>query len=143
MSTRAARYTIEKGKVEHYSDFLTNFDKNPLTGYLARAVDRQAIEISLRNLILTNRGDYPFESSLGSKVRASLFDLGSDPRDLNHIEETIAETIRLYEPRIKLDRVALGFSETDQNRLYVSIYYIILNVPDETFQFDVAINRVR
>ena len=43
MSTRGARFTLESQKREHFSDFLTNFSKNPVTGYLAKAVDQQAI----------------------------------------------------------------------------------------------------
>jgi len=143
MTTRSDKYTIERSKREHFSDFLTNLDRNPVTGYLARAVDRQAIEISLRNIILTNRGEWPFESAVGSKIRASLFELGHDPRDFDEIRNSISEAIRMLEPRVDLVDLGVNYNNTDFNRLYVSIYYTILNIPSETFQFDIAISRVR
>jgi len=141
MATRGAKFTIERGKREHFSDFLTNFDKNPVTGYLAKAVDQQAIEISLRNLILTNEGDWPFEPDLGCKLVGALFDF-NDSRMHDEIESSIVETVQNHEPRIELHRTIVNGMD-DPNRVQVSIVYSILNIPDETFQFDVIVNRVR
>jgi len=142
MSTRGARYTIETGKREHFSDFLTNFDKNPITGYLAKAVDQQAIETSLRNIILTNRGDWPFESTLGSTVKRSLFDLG-DSRLLGEIESSISETITNNEPRVSFKGTTVRESAINNNTINITIIYSILNIPDEVFSFDISVTRVR
>ena len=49
----------------------------------------------------------------------------------------------MLEPRVDLVDLGVNYNNTDFNRLYVSIYYTILNIPSETFQFDIAISRVR
>lgn len=140
--SRAGRFTIETKKKEYFSDFLTNLDINPVTGYLAKAVDRQAIEISMRNLLLTNRGEWPFESSLGSNIRATMFELADD-RLVTNLQNYITETLTLFEPRVETHEVSVTQPNADPNSLYISIVYSILNIPDEVFQFDVTVNRVR
>ena len=140
--SRAAQYTIEKKKREHFSDFLINFDKNPVTGYLAKAVDRQAIEGSMRNIILTNKGDWPFESKLGSNIKASMFEL-NDERALLSLRNDIIEALTLFEPRIRVEEVAVTSIPNAPNSVFVSIFYTIINIADENFQFDVIVSRVR
>ena len=141
MTNRSDRYTIERAKREHFSDFLTNFDTNPVTGYLAKAVDEQAIEQSLRNLVLTTNGDWPYESYIGSKLKGSLFDFNDD-RMRNEIESSIFETIKVSEPRVGLEDVSVATID-DPNSVMVSIHYTILNIHNEIFTTDVVVNRVR
>jgi len=131
----------KKNTREHFSDFLTNFDRNPLTGYLAKAVDQQAVETSMRNLILTNRGEWPMEPYLGSTVRASMFEM-NDGRARNEIENAIQEVIKMFEPRVDIHRV-VAETGNDPNRVTISVVYSILNIPNEFFEFDVVVNRVR
>lgn len=138
---RADRFTIETEKVERFSDFLTNLDKNPVTGFVAKATNSQAIEQSMRNLLLTNQGDWPFESTVGSKVRSSMFEL-NDPRIQDEIKASIAETIHNHEPRVELIEVTLT---TDPNTYtaYINVKYSILSIADSVFDFSIAVNRVR
>jgi len=138
---RSDRFTIKTKQREHYSDFLINFDKSPVTGYLGKATNDEAIKQSLKNLLLTNEGDWPFESYIGSKVSAAMFEL-NDPRLQTEVESSVAECIRNNEPRVELLSVQLL---TDENtyEAFITVTYTILNIPDETFEFSVAINRVR
>jgi len=140
--SRAAQYTIEKKKRDHFSDFLINFDKNPVTGYLAKAVNRQAIEGSMRNIILTNKGDWPFESKLGSNIRASMFEL-ADERVAFSLRNDIIEALTLFEPRINVEEVSVQQIDNNPNAVYISIFYTIINIADENFQLDIVVNRVR
>lgn len=142
MSTRSAKFTIETKKKERYSDFLINFDKNPVTGYLAKATDREAIEGSMRNLLLTETGEWPFESTLGSKINSSLFEL-FDSRTKADLETSISEAIRYHEPRVELVNVSAVQNNTENNSVYITIVYSIINIPDEVFSFELLINRVR
>ena len=139
--SRSSRYTIETKKRVHFSDFLHNFDKNPVTGYLAKAVDQQAIEISMYNLLMTTGGDWPFESGIGSKIQASLFDF-NDPRMRAEIESSVAETITNHEPRVEFIKTIVNAMD-NPTFVQISVVYSILNIPDESFQFDVVVSRVR
>lgn len=138
---RSDRYTIERNKREIFSDFLINFDKNPVTGFLGKAINDKAIAQSLRNIILTNQGDWPFESSLGSKINSSLFEL-NDYQLQSEIRNAISEAIQNHEPRVQLINVFVNES-TNANRVDVEIIYSILNIPDETFSLTTTITRVR
>lgn len=140
--SRSDRFTIETRKKERYSDFLINFDRNPVTGYLAKAVNEQAIEQSLRNLILTNQGDWPFESSVGSKVKASLFEQ-NDFIMQNELKSAIEETISNHEPRVSLVDVVVSNNANDNNRVNIQIIYSIINIPNETFTLNYVVSRVR
>ena len=140
--SRAARYTIETNKTERYSDFLTNLDLNPVTGFLGKAINDHAIAVSLKNIILTPQGHWPFESSLGSKIASSLFNF-NDERNRDQITSTIGEAIRLHEPRVNLESVVIDERASDNNAIYVSLYYSIINIPDQLFELDVVVTRVR
>jgi phage baseplate assembly protein W len=142
MSDRANRFTIETKQKERYSDFLRNFDTSPITGYLAKATNERAVEQSMYNIIMTNRGDWPFESSLGSNIRASLFEL-NDERNRTDLENTIKEAITLHEPRVDLSSVVLNTPDNDPNSIYVSIRYSLVNIADEDFTFEFVVTRVR
>lgn len=140
--SRAARYTIETAKQERWSDFLTNFDRNPVTNYLGRATNEQAVAGSLRNLLLTPEGHWPFESSVGSKVAAALFEF-NDPRMVSELRDSIAEVINNHEPRVNLEEVITDTRPSDPHAIYVTLYYTIINIPDRIFDLDVVVTRVR
>ena len=119
-----------------------NFDRNPVTGYLGKAVNEKAIEGSLRNLVLTNRGAWPFESSIGSTLNASLFEF-NDSRMTDELRDSISETINNHEPRVQLEELVTSTRPSEPNALFVTLYYSIINIPDEIFELDVVVTRVR
>ena len=140
--SRAARYTIESGKQERWSDFLVNFDRNPVTNYLGKATNEAAVAGSLRNLLLTPEGHWPFESSVGSKVAAALFEF-ADNRMLSEVRDSIGEVIENHEPRVELQDVITDTKADNPNAIYVTLYYTIINIPDQIFDLDVVVTRVR
>lgn len=86
-----------------YSDFFTSFQAHPDTKQLLVKTDERAITQSIRNLILTNRGERPFENSIGSNVRFMLYEQISESSD-DTIKELILETLR-QEPRARINDV--------------------------------------
>jgi phage baseplate assembly protein W len=80
--SQSDRFTIKNNR-EYFSDFMANFDKNPVTGNLARVTNEDAIKQSLRNLVLTNRTERFYQPHIGSKVQSLLFDpMGPETEDL-------------------------------------------------------------
>jgi phage baseplate assembly protein W len=142
MVTRSDRFTINTKSRERYSDFARNFDLNPVTGFLAKITNENAVEQSMYNLIMTGKGEVPFESSLGSTIRSSLFEL-NDERNRSAIENSIKEAIQLHEPRVDLDSVILTVPDNEPNSVYVSIRYSLVNIADEDFIFEFVVTRVR
>lgn len=111
-----------------YSDIDFNFTKNPVTNDVSIVQDEDAIKLSVRNIILTDAGERPFNPTLGSSIRGLLFEPLS-PITAGAIESRIRNTLSVFEPRIKILRldvvgdpernafnVTLGFRMTGDTR---------------------------
>ena len=109
-----------------YKDINLSFEKNPLTGDILMATDVEAIKKSLRNLVLTDRFDVPFNPEKGTTLNGSLFENFS-PITTEFLKSKIIEMVDLYEPRIEVQKVSI-FQRDDSNSLEVSIYFKILNL---------------
>lgn len=138
--SRADKNTFTAKSKEIYSDFLDNFDKNPLTGFLARVTNEDAVKQSLKNIVLTSVGERFYDSRKGSKIRASLFDL-LDPTNIEVIQIQLREAILAYEPRAVLRDIRLQ-EMADMNSYAVTIIFSVINIP-EAFELTVNLKRVR
>jgi len=135
------RFTIESAKVKTYSDFLTDFDRNPSTGYLAQLNNEEAVRQSIRNLVLTERTERFYRASTGSKVYSLLFE-PFDPLTSMAIENTIRETIRNSEPRALVRRVSVIPNEA-HHMYVVGVSFSIVNAPEEIFETALVLRRIR
>ena len=80
-----------------FKDLSVTFKTHPVTDDLVCVKDKAAIVQSLQNLILTNKGERPFQPKLGCSVRELLF----EPLDFGIaalIKAEIAETVAIHEP---------------------------------------------
>jgi phage baseplate assembly protein W len=123
-----------------YSDFYKDLTTNPISNDLATRKDEDAIKESLKNLILTDRGERLMQPNLGSDVRASLFE-NATPVTLKILEERVRDVINNYEPRVSLIDVNVT-SLYDDNRVQVTIYFYVKN-NEQPLSVDVFIERVR
>lgn len=139
--SRADKLTIEQKKIEYYSDFLTNFDKNPVTGFLARVTNEEAVKQSIRNIVMTNRGERPYNPMFGSTVYHSLFN-PFDTTTLIAIKESITESINNWEPRADLKQV-LVVPRPDDLSVNVKIIFGIKNYISQDFSLDLILTRLR
>lgn len=139
--SRADKITIERKKVEYYSDFLNSFDKNPVTGYLAKVTNEESVKQSIKNIILTNRGERFYSPLFGSTVQASLFN-PLDNTTLISIRDSIMESINRYEPRAILHQVNV-IPRSSDNAVFVKIVFSIKNYVQEEFILDLIVTRVR
>lgn len=139
--SRADRITPKTKQSEYYSDFLMNLDRNPISGELATVKNERAVVRAMKNLILTNRGERFFNSSLGCGIKKLLFEPMDDiTTDL--IRSAIQTTIEQNEPRVQLILIDVQAQE-DQDAYYVSITFAMVNAPAEHLRFSVVLKRVR
>jgi phage baseplate assembly protein W len=105
-----------------YSDIDFTFTKRPVIGDVALSYDQQAVIRSVRNLLLTNHFERPFNPQLGSNIDALLFE-PSSPLTASLLENDIKTTIQNFEPRARLNEVTVTAS-ADQNayNVYLSFY---------------------
>lgn len=124
-----------------FSDVNVSFTPHPVTGKLPVLRNADAVKRAVRNLILTNFGERPYEPLYGGNVRALLFENTDDPLLESLIRTRIEAAIENFEPRAKVDRVIVDL-KPDSNALVIKIRFTIIN---ERFPVDleVAIERVR
>ena len=63
-----------KQKTKIYSDIDLRFTANPISGDVAKKYDVNAVKQSLRNLVLTQYYERPFQPNLGSPIYKLLFE---------------------------------------------------------------------
>jgi phage baseplate assembly protein W len=108
-----------------YSDIDFTFTKKPVTGDVALSYDEQAVIRSIRNLLLTNYYERPFNPELGSNLNALLFEPVS-PLTSTSLEREISTMIENYEPRATLNSITVT-PQPDQNAYNVSLSFYIEN----------------
>lgn len=102
-----------------YTDIDLNFSRNPVTNDVSILQDAASIKAAVKNLILTDAGERPFNPTLGSSIRGLLFEPAS-PIIASEIEARIRTVLRNFEPRVKIlqiDVVAIF----DRNEFEVTI----------------------
>ena len=123
-----------------FSDLDLNFTKHPITDDVARKTDAAAVNQSLRNLILTANYERPFNSNIGSPIRALMFEPYS-PMLRVLLKTVVEQTVENFEPRISLQDVIISPNESN-NSLEISIYYYILN-STSLQSFQMTLERTR
>lgn len=112
--------------VRTYKDLDLNFKAHPVTKDVVKRTGNAAIIGALRNLILTNIYEKPFQPNFGSRVRGLLFD------DVSFITANILQTeinnvIKNFEPRVGVDAIRVK-ANPEQNRYDVTIRFYINNL---------------
>ncbi len=108
-----------------YSDLDLDFMPHPTTKDVMKKTGNDAIKRSVRNLLLTNFYDRPFQSYIGSNALKLLFD-NATPITANFLTNAIRETLKNFEPRISVEDLEVNF-DVDNNGYNVKLYYTILN----------------
>lgn len=109
----------------NYSDLDLDFLAHPTTKDVMKKTGVEAIKRSVRNLLLTNFYDRPFQSHIGSNALKILFD-NATPMSATFLTNAINETLKNYEPRIRVDDVVVKF-DFDNNGYNVQLFFTIVN----------------
>ena len=123
-----------------YKDFDTLFDIHPVTRKLNVLTNVDAVVRSVKNLVLTNKGERPYQPFLGCDVRNQLFEL-NDGLVESEVEDTISDVINQYEPRAELISVDADI-KPDQNSVDVTITFRVVNQQDP-ISINLMLERVR
>lgn len=125
---------------ELYADFTKDLFLNPVSFDIIRKQNEEAIKESIKNLIMTNKGERLFQPNLGCDIRRLLFE-NFIPATIKIAEETIKETIQKYEPRAELlDVSVIGYP--DQNSVQINIAFATI-LAEDPVNFSVIIDRIR
>jgi phage baseplate assembly protein W len=80
---------------------------------------------SIKNLILTNHYERPFQPNIGSNVRRLLFE-NMDTITATTLENEIKQTIQNYEPRANISVIAVS-PDYENNGFTVYMEFYVVN----------------
>ena len=108
-----------------YSDIDLTFTASPSTGDISISYDEQSVIRSVRNLLMTNFYERPFQPTLGSNLNGLLFEQ-INAITASSLETEITNVIQNYEPRAIIDKVEV-VAIADANAFHVNLSFFIGN----------------
>jgi phage baseplate assembly protein W len=127
-------------RTETYSDFFKDMTQSLVNADLARKIDENSVKESIRNLILTNRGERLFQPDVGCDIRQLLFEnISADT--IIVAKELIRTTIENYEPRCSLIGIDI-LASLDSNNVGIIVTFNIIN-REEPVVLTLTLDRVR
>ena len=104
-----------------YSDLNLSFGIHPITKDISPVTDTDAVKNAIKNLLLTNFYDRPFNPTLGSGLTALLFEPANSFTAMA-LEDAIKKVINNHEPRVK--NVSIDVKDmSDQNAYVVTVSF--------------------
>jgi phage baseplate assembly protein W len=117
--------TVTTNIVAAYSDLDLNFTIHPVKKDINRHTNETAVVNSIKNLILTNHYEKPFQPEIGSNVRRLLFE-NMDTITATTLKQEIEQTIKNYEPRANISRLNVS-PDYDNNGFKVYMEFFVAN----------------
>ena len=124
-----------------FKDLSVTFKKHPVTEDLISVKDKTAIAQSISNLLMTNRGERPFQPRLGSGIRDSLFE-PLDYASAGMLKGNIQEVIVEFEPRVRVMNIICQ-PDFEMNGYYVELQYEIVGREDTPIAVELFLERTR
>ena len=122
-----------------YKDIDLAFAAKP-AGDVFKKVDAAAVKQAVKNLLLTNRGEKPFQPDFGADLNEVLFNLDTE-FDPDFVQDLIAEAIKNFEPRALVLSVSVS-TDGDNNRLDATVEFQVVNT-EEIVTTEVSLARLR
>jgi len=127
-------------KRRQYADLNIALPIHPIFHDIIPLVDIDAVKSAVRNLILTNFNERPFQPPLGSNLRALLFE-PADMFTMIVLKDNIRRVLTRYEPRI--DNITIQIQDdTDSNAYLITIGFRVISL-DQPVDLSIYLVRVR
>ena len=139
--TDAASLNDISRDVRQFKDLDLFFSKNQGNGDVNKITGVEAVKRSIRNLVLLNFYEKPFNPQIGSDVRYLLFE-NMSPLTSVVLAEAIEDVIEDFEPRARLVCVR-AFPNLDRNEYEVTIEFFVVNTPTELVDMTVFLEVLR
>jgi len=123
-----------------FSDLRKDLVISPISEDLALLKNENAVKESMKNLILTDRGERLMQPFVGGGIRELLFE-NLTPGLIKTIENRVKDTILLYEPRCELIDISVS-ANLDETEIGVNISFYVVNVQQPS-SLNVILERIR
>jgi len=124
-----------------FKDLSVTFKKHPVTDDLVQVKDKAAIVQAIQGILLTRKGERPFQPNLGCDVQNMLFE-PLDYASAGTIKQEIRETINRYEPRVTVTEIECK-PDFDNNGYNVEMQYTIVGRNDIPVEVEFILERTR
>jgi len=132
--------TVTTKVARTYKDLDLLFNIHPVKKDINKHTAEMAVVNSIKNLILTNHYERPFQPDLGSNVNKLLFE-NMDAVTASSLEREIVQVIENFEPRAKIYKVSVK-PDYDNNGFSVDMEFLINNQTDPV-EITFFLERVR
>jgi phage baseplate assembly protein W len=122
-----------------YKDIDLTF-ANKTSGEIFKKESAAAVKQAVKNLMLTNYFEKPFQPLFGANLRELLFDLADDDAE-EDVEERIINAIAVFEPRAQALNVT-ATATPDRNSIRVTVEFRVINT-QETVAVTTVLARLR
>jgi len=119
-----------------FRDFSLTFEKNAVTNDILSLKNEAAIKESVKNIVLYNFYEKPFDPFFGGNIIGLLFE-NSTPTMVLEVKNRIEQSIEIHEPRVTAVSVTVQFEE-DRNELNCKIQYLILGISPKFDDISIA-----
>ena len=109
-----------------FRDFSLTFEKNAVTNDILSLKNEAAIKSSVKNIVLYNFYEKPFDPFFGGNIIGLLFENSTPTMELE-VKRRIERSVEIHEPRVTAVSVDVDF-EPDRNELNCKINYLILGI---------------
>ena len=119
-----------------FRDFSLTFEKNVVTNDILSLKNEAAIKESVKNIVLYNFYEKPFDPFFGGNILGLLFE-NSTPTMVLEVKNRIEQSIEIHEPRVTAVSVTVQFEE-NRNELNCKIQYLILGISPKFDDISIA-----
>ena len=119
-----------------FRDFSLTFEKNAVTNDILSLKNEAAIKSSVKNIVLYNFYEKPFDPFFGGNILGLLFE-NSTPTMVLEVKNRIEQSIEIHEPRVTAVTVEVQFEE-NRNELNCRIQYLILGISPKFDDISIA-----
>lgn len=131
--------SLISSRSKSYLDIDLSLSPKP-AGDIYKKTDAAAVKQAVRNLLLTTRGEKPFNPFYGSNLNSALFGLDTD-FDPDYIQDLVADAIENFEPRARVLSVSIKL-QSDYNAIDISVEFQVISTR-EIVNVDVSLQRLR
>jgi phage baseplate assembly protein W len=136
---RLGSSSIIGSRTKIYKDIDLTFAAKP-SGEIFKKTDAAAVKQAVKNLLLTNHFEKPFQPLFGGNLRDLLFDLADETAE-EDIEDRCKNTINVFEPRAEALNIT-AIASPDRNSIQVTVEFRIINT-EEQVKLNTVLARLR
>ena len=127
-------------KKKPWRDLDLSLKIHPIRKDIIPLKDDAAIKNAVKNLLVSNFYERPFQEDLGANLRGLLFEPAGFLTEIQ-LRDNIKNVIRKYEPRIKVQ--SIDITDNSDTNSYIILVNFLIKEYDTTESVEIVLRRLR